>query len=352
MTSQNLTKRSRILSRSLRHDPSYLGIVLDSNGWTEIKTLLECLASRKLPTTRTELEELVETNNKKRFRISDDGLRIRANQGHSISIDLQLEPRTPPPQLFHGTAHSSIKSILRDGIQRRSRQHVHLSSDIETALAVGSRHGKPILLQVLSGKMKKDGYSFFLSENGVWLTDEVPAKYLEEHQEPEPKRLKAIQADITTLSVDVIVNAANSSLLGGGGVDGAIHRAAGKKLLHECRLLGGCKTGEAKATDSYQLPSKRIIHTVGPVWRGGTSGEEENLSRCYQHCLEICKEEGWTSIAFPNISTGVYNYPVEEAARVAIATCQKFKHDIQITFCCFDKESLLIYRNLLEENKS
>ncbi|WP_411844900.1 O-acetyl-ADP-ribose deacetylase [Roseibacillus persicicus] len=347
MSPQKLKIRSKLLSRVLRHDPSYLNIELDSHGWAQVDQLLERLSKRNLPTTKDDLLELVESNNKKRFRLSEDGLRIRANQGHSIDIDLQLEQRTPPPLLFHGTAISSFSSIEREGIQRRSRQHVHLSQDAETARAVGSRHGKPILLRVESGRMHHDGYQFFRSENGVWLTEAVPPRYFEKYEAPVAMPLTAIQADITSLSVDVIVNAANSSLLGGGGVDGAIHRAAGKELVHECRLLGGCKTGEAKATASYNLPCQRIIHTVGPVWQGGDSSEKEKLTQCYLNSLKICLAEGWRSIAFPCISTGVYNFPAEEAARIAVETCRSFSSELQITFCCFDEESLLIYRKLL-----
>lgn len=165
--------------------------------------------------------------------------------------------------------------------------------------------------------------------------------------------MKAIQADITTLHVDAIVNAANSSLLGGGGVDGAIHRAAGPELLHECRRLGGCKTGEAKTTKGYRLPARFVIHTVGPVWNGGSNGEPEHLASCYRRSLEIAAALQLRSIAFPSISTGVYGYPSEAAARIAIGTCRRYLEErtapIEVFFCCFSGADLAIYQRLLNE---
>lgn len=163
--------------------------------------------------------------------------------------------------------------------------------------------------------------------------------------------MKAIQADITTLEVDAIVNAANSSLLGGGGVDGAIHRAAGPDLVHECRLLGGCKVGQAKITKGYRLPAKFIIHAVGPVWNGGTRGEAELLASCYRNSLTLALENDITSIAFPSISTGIYGYPKDDAAQIAVTTCREFfassETALQVTFCCFSQHDLSIYENLL-----
>ena len=163
--------------------------------------------------------------------------------------------------------------------------------------------------------------------------------------------MNAIQADITTLRLDAIVNAANSSLLGGGGVDGAIHRAAGPDLVHECRLLGGCKTGEAKITRAYRLPSRFIIHTVGPVWRGGNHGEAELLASCYRNSLQQSLAHHIHSIAFPSISAGIYGYPLELAARIAIGTCRNFLEEHtacpSITFCCFSKSDLDLYHTLL-----
>lgn len=166
--------------------------------------------------------------------------------------------------------------------------------------------------------------------------------------------IRALQGDITTLPVDVIVNAANSSLLGGGGVDGAIHRAAGPDLLKECRSLNGCETGDAKVTKGYELPAKYIIHTVGPVWHGGKQGEAQALASCYRRSMELTQALKLKTMAFPCISTGVYRFPQFQAATIAVQTVQHFMAQPssieEVVFCCFLTEDLRIYEQLLSKS--
>lgn len=161
-------------------------------------------------------------------------------------------------------------------------------------------------------------------------------------------RLEVVQGDITTEAVDAIVNAANSSLLGGGGVDGAIHRAAGPELVEACRPLGGCPTGEAKATPGFRLPARWVIHTVGPVWRGGDSGEAELLASCYRRSLEVADELGARSVAFPAISTGIYGYPAEEAATIAVHSISSTPTSVELVkLVAFDDRTRRLYEERL-----
>ncbi len=169
------------------------------------------------------------------------------------------------------------------------------------------------------------------------------------------ERFSVIKGDIVRVKTQAIVNAANTSLLGGGGVDGAIHRAAGKELLLECETLGGCPTGEAKITSAYKLRAEYVIHTPGPIWRGGNRGEAELLANCYKNSLKLAREHDITSISFPSISTGVYRYPVEQAARIAIREIMTFlEHDKdmeRIQMVCFDEETFRVYEKAWKEYK-
>jgi putative RNA 2'-phosphotransferase len=178
MNDQHIVRISKFLSQILRHRPDKIGLSLDENGWADVAALLEKVAEKGTVIDRKTLQMVVDTNDKKRFAFSDDGLRIRASQGHSIDIDLDLKPQAPPETLFHGTAESSLKSIRREGLLPMRRQHVHLSKDLETAQKVGGRHGKVVVLTINTGEMARQQYKFYLSDNSVWLTDSVPVSFI------------------------------------------------------------------------------------------------------------------------------------------------------------------------------
>lgn len=171
-------RASKFLSLVLRHDPGKIGIALDANGWTDVAALLERLAAHGHPLTRAELSELVATSDKQRFALSPDGERIRANQGHSVEVELDLPPLSPPDQLFHGTVAELLASIRASGLIKGARHHVHLSADVETAHRVGARRGKPVVLTVKAAEMAAASHAFYRSANGVWLTDHVPPSFL------------------------------------------------------------------------------------------------------------------------------------------------------------------------------
>lgn len=175
---KQLTRYSKFMSLVLRHQPHAYGLALDEHGWAQIDDLIAAARQAGVPLSLELIEQIVAQNDKQRFAISDNGRAIRARQGHSISVDLALQPLEPPPQLYHGTAERFLESIREQGLLRRSRQHVHLSPDVPTAIKVGQRHGKPVVLTVESAAMARDGYLFYRSENGVWLVDAVPVQYL------------------------------------------------------------------------------------------------------------------------------------------------------------------------------
>ncbi len=174
----DLVRTSRFLSFVLRHEPKRIGLALDANGWADIGELIEKAGAHGMALTRELIAEVVATSDKQRFAIDATGARIRANQGHSVDIDLDLEPRVPPETLFHGTGEKSVAAIRIEGLKRRERQHVHLSPDEQTAIRVGQRHGKPVVLRIAAARMRERGHAFFLSTNGVWLTDCVPAEFI------------------------------------------------------------------------------------------------------------------------------------------------------------------------------
>jgi putative RNA 2'-phosphotransferase len=177
--SADVVKTSKFLSLVLRHKPEEIGLTLDENGWADVEELIQLCNKKGRPLTRPLLERVVAENDKKRFAFSDDGTRIRASQGHSVEVDLALAPMEPPALLYHGTASRFIDSIRASGLHSANRQHVHLSKDVETATKVGQRHGKPVVLVVRAGEMFAAGHVFFVSSNGVWLTERVPVEFLD-----------------------------------------------------------------------------------------------------------------------------------------------------------------------------
>lgn len=179
MTEEHKKSISKFLSLVLRHQPQEIGLILNENGWADVAELMQKSATKGKRFSMAELEEIVTTNDKKRFCFNEDKTQIRANQGHSVEIDLALQPVAPPEVLYHGTAQKNLDSILAKGIQKMNRQHVHLSKDTETAHIVGSRHGKPVILTINATQMQQDGLLFYQSDNGVWLTDSVDPKYIQ-----------------------------------------------------------------------------------------------------------------------------------------------------------------------------
>jgi putative RNA 2'-phosphotransferase len=178
MNNSRLVKISKYLSKHLRHQPERIGIKLAPGGWVSVDELLNACQNHSFPINRAELNEVVTSNDKKRFSFDTTATLIRANQGHSVEIDLQLEPAVPPNVLYHGTGHGAVETILREGLRKMSRHHVHLSTDVATAQKVGTRHGRPVVFTVDAAAMHQAGYTFYCSDNGVWLVDCVPPEYL------------------------------------------------------------------------------------------------------------------------------------------------------------------------------
>ena len=178
MTEERLIKVSKYLSKHLRHQPARIGLTLEPGGWVGVDTLLDACARNHMPLSREQLNEVVAGNNKQRFAFDETGTRIRANQGHSVEVDLQLEPTVPPDVLYHGTGHQTAEAIRREGLQKMRRHHVHLSRDVETATNVGARHGRPVVFVIDARAMHDAGHTFYVSENSVWLTEDVPPAFL------------------------------------------------------------------------------------------------------------------------------------------------------------------------------
>jgi putative RNA 2'-phosphotransferase len=179
MTEKQRTKVGKFLSLILRHQPEIVGLTLEENGWVSVEKLIKACVANGQPLTRPELDEIVAANEKKRFAFDESGTKIRANQGHSVAIEIEFEERTPPKILYHGTAEKNVEIIAEQGLSKMQRHHVHLSAEIETALKVGSRHGKPVIFQIDTEIMLTENFKFYVSANNVWLIDEVPPNFLE-----------------------------------------------------------------------------------------------------------------------------------------------------------------------------
>jgi putative RNA 2'-phosphotransferase len=212
-------RTSKFLSLVLRHDPARIGISLDSAGWTEIAALLRAAAAHGVSITRADLDEIVATSDKQRFALSADGTRIRANQGHSVSVELGLTALPPPPRLYHGTVTAALTGIRSEGLTKRARHHVHLSAERDTAIKVGSRRGAPLVLTIRADEMSAAGYKFYCSENGVWLTDQVPPEYIDlpPSHTPGPGSNDAARAERTTIATSTVAACDAGSYPGGAG---------------------------------------------------------------------------------------------------------------------------------------
>ncbi len=263
------TRTSKFLSLVLRHEPARIGIVLDDAGWTDVRALLDACAAHGVVITRPELDQIVATSDKQRFALSDDGMRIRANQGHSVEVDLQLAPSTPPDLLYHGTVDRALAGIRQLGLVRGARHHVHLSADEETARKVGGRRGKPIVLPVRAGAMAAAGHAFFRSANGVWLVDSVPAEFLELPGQRGAgggnRSMKVTIAKTTLVACDAghYVNAAGARVE----LAAAIAEAKRGTVMHEPGALAPARAGACASTTVAAESTIAALVRLAP--RGG-----------------------------------------------------------------------------------
>lgn len=294
----SLKRTSKFLSLVLRHDPTSIGIVLDEAGWTSVASLLAALAKHGYPLTRDELEELVRSSDKQRFALSEDGTRIRANQGHSVEVDLELPAATPPARLYHGTVPKVLDAIREQGLRKGTRQHVHLSADLETASNVGARRGKPVIVVVRAQEMAATGHLFYRSANGVWLTDFVPPEFLElPESKPEPRNARAEIARATLAAIEAgaytssrgerveLGDATERAKRGTRLYDAATYRGA----VRHCPLSTAISvTGETTIAAIRRLADPRAhlaclnfasAKHPGGGFLGGAQAQEESLAR-------------------------------------------------------------------------